>query len=152
MGDRRMRAQAATEFLLIVGLATLILLPTTFLFFRVSEDSKDKERMQQIEKLGTDVINTAERVYYYSEPSKMEIVETMPDNVKYMNISKDWDQDINLFIIYYRTKGKDQPIVFKSNVNINGTFDAKDYSPGKKTIVIEARRQGNYVYSHIDFK
>lgn len=152
MGDRWLRAQASTEFLIIVGLATLILLPTTYFFLAQSGRSSEDTRIAQIEKLGTDVVNTAETVYYYSAPSRMELTEIMPDGVKNVSITANWDQNINLFIITFHVQGKDQPIVFRSNVYINGTFAEKDYSPGKKIIVIEARKKDYKVYSYIYFR
>jgi uncharacterized protein (UPF0333 family) len=152
MGDREERAQASIEFLLIVGIATMVLIPAMYFFFIYSEKSQETTRINQIEKLGTDIINKAETVYYYSDPSKMELVETMPDNVKGIGIVNDWGNNINLLIINYSSRGKIQPIVFLSRVNINGSFEARDFTVGRKVISIEAKRYNQYIYSNIDFK
>ncbi len=75
------RAQAAIEFLLIGSLITLIFLPTLYVFYAYSQTSNEEIGQSQLNKVGTDILDIAEKVYYLGEPSKVTIDATMPDGV-----------------------------------------------------------------------
>ncbi len=143
MGDR---GQAATEFLMVLAVGFLILLPAIVVFMQFSQNENNHLKSNQVVQFGNDIVNKAETVYYYSNPSKMTIEEVLPTGVQNITILSNWSARSNLFIVYMKNKDTIQPLVFSSNVAINGTFDSRSISPGKKRVVLEVKNQGNQPY------
>ena len=75
------KAQLSWEYLLIVGLALGVIVPTAYLFFTFSSESNEQILDTQIDKIGRDIIDTAETVYFSGEGSKIVLDVTMPENV-----------------------------------------------------------------------
>ena len=143
------RAQAATEYLLVGTLVTLVILPTMYTFYAYSQTSNEEIRQSQLNKVGTDIVDIAEQIYYLGEPSKITIDITMPEGIRRMEI---W---CNQELVFFLEDGSE--IAFKSRVNITTNITADDvsgrccynltqrfYSPGLKRIIIEAKK--DYVF------
>ena len=148
MGDR---AQASVEFLMVLGLGMVILLPATLLFYQYSQNSNEELKFGQITRLGNDIANQAEKVYYYSDPSKIEIEGIMPSDVYNLTLQTDWPNKVNIITFWIRSGGKNQSFPFLSRVNINGTFSPRAFSAGKKRISLEVKKTGNTPYVEIRF-
>ncbi|MEK6967061.1 MAG: hypothetical protein AABX51_00345 [Nanoarchaeota archaeon] len=150
MGDR---AQASVEFMLVLGLGMVILLPATILFYNYSQDQSRELELQQVIRLGNQIVNEAERVYYYSDPSKLEIQGIVPSNVFNITVESDWSvpNRVNILTIWVRSGGRDRAYTFLSRVNIQGTFEARDFTPGQKRISLEVKRIGDDPYVDINF-
>lgn len=140
MGDR---GQSSVEFLLVIGVGMVILLPATLLFFNYSQRSSDDLKFGQLIRMGNDIVNNAEQVYYYSDPSKIQIEDVMPPDVENITIQNDWPNRINLITFWVRSKGNDVPVTFFTKISINGTFEARDYSAGRKRISLEVMKSSN---------
>ena len=63
------RAQAAMEYLLVGSLITLIIIPTIYVFYSYSKSSNKEIEQSQLNKVGTDMVDVAEQVYFLGEPS-----------------------------------------------------------------------------------
>jgi len=134
------KAQAATEYLLIGGLIILIILPAIYVFYSYSHQSNLEMKQNQLNKVGTDIVDLAEKIYYLGEPSKVTLDATIPEGVVGMEI---WG---NHELVFFLNDGTQIP--FKSNVNITSNitctgrcyynFSKKMYSPGLKHIVLKA--------------
>ncbi len=140
MGDR---GQASVEFLMVIGVGMLLLLPATILFLQYSQSSSDDLKFGQLVRMGNEMVNNAERVYYYSDPSKIEIDVVMPPDMVNLTIDSDWASRVNLISFYIKSKGTVQPITFFSRINVNATVEARDLTPGRKRVVLEVKRDGS---------
>lgn len=141
------RAQAAIEYLLVGAMVTLIILPTMYIFYAYSQRSNEEIRQSQLSKVGTDIVDVAEQVYYLGEPSKVTIDEVMPEGVIGIEI---WE---NQELVFFLKDGSE--ISFRSKVNITtnqhcigrcyGTFTERFHSPGLKSIIIEAKEDHVFI-------
>ena len=128
--------QAATEYLMVVALISIVIIPTTFLFYNYASDSAEEIDHAQIDKFGRDLVATAETVYYLGSPSKITIKERLPANVENISIEQDSVSGTYIFAITIRTEAGASTITFPTNVRISGAFDANDMNEGVKNVRI----------------
>ena len=141
------RVQASIEYLIVFSLAFVVLLPMVYMFHSYSIKSSEQIETSNIAVIGNDIVNAAESAYYMGRGSRLTLEETMPEGITNITVLKDWSKGINEFVLEYR--GQEQ-MAFFCNVNINGSFDAYDLSPGLKHITVEVRNTSNYDYVLID--
>lgn len=75
------RAQSSLEYLLIVALTFVIIIPTTFLFYNYSRESSQEIIDAQISKIGRSLIDTSESIFYSGLGSKTVLQVNVPDKV-----------------------------------------------------------------------
>ena len=141
------RAQAAVEYLLVGAMVTLVIIPTMYIFYAYSQASNEEIRQSQLNKVGTDIVDVAEQVYYLGEPSKVTIDEAMPEGVIGIEV---WD---NKEVVFFLADGSE--ITFKSKVDITtskacigrcySNFTERFHSPGLKSIIIEAKEDHVFI-------
>ena len=119
MGDR---AQASIEFVLVIAFGMVILLPASLIFANYSRESSEELKMTQLIRMGNDIVLQSENVYYYSDPSRVEIIGVVPEGVKSIYVQTDWANHVNLLTFNLQKGDKIQPVTFFSRVNINWTF------------------------------
>lgn len=78
---KRIKAQSAIEYLMIIALTLGIIVPTTYLFFRYSSESNIQIVDAQITEIGRTITDTAESVYFSGEGSKIALEINMPKSV-----------------------------------------------------------------------
>lgn len=134
------RAQAAMEYLLVIALVTTLLIPASYIFYRYAQSSSERLKIGQIEKMGNDIVDAAETIYYLGAPSRQDLSEHMPEGVYNITIFNNWGVEprVNELVFYTRFGGKPSEKVFFSRVNINGSFSKRDWAPGAKVIRVEA--------------
>ncbi|MBU1205244.1 MAG: hypothetical protein KKA61_00125 [Nanoarchaeota archaeon] len=144
------KAQASVEYLLVAGLIILIILPSIYVFYSYSQRSNEEIRQSQLSRVGNNIVDAAEKIYYLGEPSKATLDATMPEGIRKMEI---W---CNQELVFFLADGSE--IAFKSRVNITAdstcagrccyNFTKEDYSPGLKHIIVEAK--GDYVLVRVE--
>ncbi|RLE42166.1 hypothetical protein DRJ48_04105 [Candidatus Woesearchaeota archaeon] len=152
---KRGRAQAAMEYILVASLLLLVFVPTTIIFLSHIRSSSDELTMSKLDKLGHDIVNNAEEVYYQGVPARITLRENMPNGVKRMYVLNNWTRTpaVNQLIIVYNSKEGEQELVFDSRVNINGTFSNESLSKGIKNIILNANRtQSGITYVSITIR
>ena len=138
------KSQASMEYLLVAGMITLVILPSIYIFYSYSHRSNEEIAQGQVNRFGTQIIDAAEKVYYLGGPSKTTLDLTMPKGIRNMEI---W---CNQELVFFLADGSE--IAFKSRVNITTNitaddasgkrcynFTKKDYSPGLKSVIVEAK-------------
>ena len=75
------KAQSALEYLMIIALVLGIIVPVTYLFFKYSSESNAEIVDSQIIKIGRNIIDTAEIVYFSGEGAKIVVELNMPEGV-----------------------------------------------------------------------
>jgi|SRR3989339_1455246 len=147
-GGKITRAQASMEYIMIVAVITIIVIPTIWVFYSYSQSSTQQLSYGQVERIGNDIVNNAEKIYYQGPPSKITLEETMPGKVENITIISDWGANphVNEIVFYINMNGKLSESVFSSKVNINGTFTQASFSEGVKKVVLEAKKAGGIVY------
>ena len=128
------KAQVSTEYLIVVGFITLVLIGILAIAIIYSGAVKDKIKMSQITTFASKIISSSEKTFYSGEPSKATFYAYLPDNVLDITIDED-----SLFFTIQTSSGINK-ISFSSNVPISGTLTS---SSGLKKIQVIA--QGNTV-------
>jgi len=135
---RNKSAQAAMEYLMMMGLITIIIIPTTFLFYSYASESAEDIDKAQIDKFARDLITTAETVYYLGYPSRIVIKERLPNTVESISVVQDPVSGIYLLIVDVRTQDGISTQSYPTAVNILGVFGEETITAGIKTIRVEA--------------
>ncbi|HLD87122.1 MAG TPA: hypothetical protein VJB12_03580, partial [Candidatus Nanoarchaeia archaeon] len=70
------------EYLIVVGLAFLVMVPATYFFFNFSKESSEEVSYFRIEAIGRTVVDTSESLFYTGEGSKTVINVNVPEGVE----------------------------------------------------------------------
>jgi len=110
------RSQSSFEYLTIIALTLAIIVPTAYLFFRYSNESTTELLDSQINKIGKEIVDTAEIVYFSGEGSKLILNLNMPEEVTDINILS------NRELVFTISTGMgESEAIFFSSVNINSS-------------------------------
>lgn len=136
--------QVSIEYLLVLGLAFMILLPGGYLLYSFSQGSQDQVAGANIARAGTNIVATAESMYRVGKNSWNTIEINFPMNVRNVYII---DSD-NELVIEYDTQVGVSEAVFFSRVNISGPPGlggniSPSFEPGLTAVKVTP--YGNYV-------
>jgi len=110
------KSQSGFEYILVVGIAMLLIVPGAILFYHYSSQSGDEMIRSQIDSIGHDIIDSAEKIYYIGANSWETINENFPENVRRVYINNN-PGDFELVIEYDSHVGVSEAVFF-SDVNI----------------------------------
>ena len=141
LNKHKTKAQSSLEYLLVVALTFVIIIPTTYLFYNYSKESTQEIKDSQVTKIGSTIIDTAKFIYYSGEGSKTELELNVPDNVNSVDIFDGRELVFNI-----RTEFGDSDIVFFSNIPIKKA-DVDRFNKlaesGLKKVKIEAIKEAS---------
>lgn len=130
MKKRGMRkSQVAMEFLIVMTFAFLMTIPLIILFYKQSEDLNRDITASQIDKIASEIRDTADEVYYLGSPSKKTISVFMPESVESITIGG------KKIVFTIDAPGADYELVKWSVANLTGSIQT--YS-GIHQISVEA--------------
>ncbi len=133
-----MKAQVSIEYIMVALIIAALVIPTAYLVLTFSKSSEREIKGSQINKIGNDMVKTAEKVYYQGYPSRITIDAAFPSGITNVTISKDWDLRQNEVVFKTYIDSKSAEFSFPSKVNIAGYFPPESFSEGQKSIRIEA--------------
>ncbi|MBI4150300.1 hypothetical protein HY488_02755 [Candidatus Woesearchaeota archaeon] len=133
--EKGRKGQAAMEYLLIVGLAFVILTPMLYMFYDYTSTLRRDVNLAKVYKIGGTMVNTAEQMYYLGEPSKTTIRFNMPDGVVDVTV-RGTMKDILVF--HFGDQANYEEIVIPGNVPMISLLTTSDFTPGIKVISVEA--------------
>ena len=127
------------EYLMIAAFIGILIVPATFIYYSYAAESTEQIDKVQIDRIGRNIVSTAERFYYHGYPSTIIIEEVIPANVLNIETLRDDTSGSYLLVVTTRAlKGENNTFSFLTDVMINGTFTERAISPGKKNIRISA--------------
>ncbi len=80
-GCKGRKGQIAVEYIIMVGFLMALTLPIISLFLEYSRGSQDKIITTQAYNAARKIVDTAETVYSYGEPSRLQISVFFPSNI-----------------------------------------------------------------------
>ena len=83
---REKKGQSAIEYIFIVALALLIVIPGTIIFYQYSQSSQKAIVSSQIYKIGTDMVSSAHTMYSLGDNSWQTIELNLPSTVHEIKI------------------------------------------------------------------
>ena len=127
--QKEKKAQAGIEYMIIVGFVTFAIMSVLVLAMLYSGQIRDKVKVNQVESFATQLINSAESVFFAGEPSKTTISLYLPEDVTNITINS------NQMVITITTSSGENVRAFESKVPIQGTITI---SEGIKRLTLEA--------------
>jgi uncharacterized protein (UPF0333 family) len=110
------KGQVSLEYMIIVGILFLMIIPLLFLYTSTQQDTTDTLTEGQLRKAGTVLRDAAERVYYAGEPAQEVIEIYFPEHIKAIVLS-------NSSIAFTANSGSgNYDLVINSAAPLNGTI------------------------------
>jgi hypothetical protein len=109
------RGQASLEFIIIVGMVMFFVVTGSIVLYNYSSRANDEVARANIHKIGLDLADSIEKVYYIGENSWETIRINNPSNVKNISII-----DNSELVISYDGRGGMSEAVFFIDVNVTG--------------------------------
>jgi hypothetical protein len=110
--------QAAFEYLLLAGVAMMLIVPGAMLFYTYSLRSGDELVRSKIHLIGNELADTVEKVYYIGESSWETVKMELPENVNWIYIL-----DNSEIVIGYDTYVGITEAVFFSDIPLNASYN-----------------------------
>ena len=132
---RRRSGQASFEAIAVLSLLFVILLPVIVVLYSYVGKTANSMRNTQLDVIGNDILSAAETTYYLGSPSRLTLEETFPAGITNLSILGGRE-----LVFTMQDAGE---IVFFSDVPLEGTFSKEHFSPGDKSILLEATPLGN---------
>jgi hypothetical protein len=83
---KKNRAQVGVEYMMIIGFVTFAIMTVLALAIFYSDKTKDKIKLNYVDNFATQLINSAESVFFSGEPSKTTLDLYLPDGVTSIQI------------------------------------------------------------------
>lgn len=132
---QKKRGQISLEYLLVVGLTTIIVIFLLAISGYYSREVETTINTNQIDAIAKEIVDTAESMYYFGEPSKTTIKVFIPRGIEEINVSAN---ELNFKV---RTQSGLTDMFYRSSVPLQGGIS---YSYGLHYVIVEAR--GGYVW------
>lgn len=124
------RGQISIEYMAIIGIATIIAISLLAISNYYSRQIEETIDTNQIDKIAKDIVDTAESMYYFGEPSKTTIKVYIPKGVESITVGP------NELSFKVKTKGSVSDMFYLSSVTLQGSIST---SYGFHDIIIEAK-------------
>ncbi len=140
--SQQAKGQSALEYILIVAITFVIIVPTTYLFYSYSRESGAELSDAQVTKIGRTIVDTSTSIFYSGVGSKTTVDVNIPDSIKGARIIDGKELVFNMTTTFGETD-----LVFFSSVNLTttGTNCANNVckipelgNPGVNKVKIEA--------------
>lgn len=129
------KAQFSMEYLLMMGFALLLLIPTIYLFINESNNIKSDIALSQLNKISLKLSEKSEEVYYQGAPSRTTITANFPYGIKNISI-----QGKDILFIYEGYENSTLTVLQTCQINVTGNISTK---AGVHNILIKS--EGEYV-------
>lgn len=111
-----LKSQISIEYMLIIGFATIMIMPLVVIYHKYSSDASESVASSQALQIARKIIDASESVYYLGKPSQTTLKLNFPGNIEMINIS-------NYEVVFkIKTKNGIAEIVQISSVNITGNL------------------------------
>jgi hypothetical protein len=124
------RGQAGIEYMIIIGFITFTVISIFGLAMVYSGQIKDKVKLNQAEAFATQLINSAETVFFAGEPSKTTVRLYLPEGIENITFESDY------LVITARVSSGENRRAFQSKVPIQGSVSSTE---GIKKLTLEAK-------------
>ncbi|MBU0894694.1 MAG: hypothetical protein KKF48_00325 [Nanoarchaeota archaeon] len=123
------KAQVGIEYMIVISFVTFAVMSVLVIAMFYSDKIKDRIKLNQVESFFTQLLNSAESVFFSGEPSKTSISLFLPAGIGEITI---YDEYI---LVVTSTSSGDNREIFRSDVPIQGTISITE---GTKKLVLTA--------------
>lgn len=103
------KAQSSVEFLMVIGIATILILPGIYLFLNNAQGSKAQAVSSQVYLAGNQMLRSGTELYVLGDESWLTIELSLPEEVTEVNLSNSGE---DLVIKYGTTQGISDMVFF----------------------------------------
>jgi len=134
--------QASFEYVMVIGIAFLIIVPGAILFYNYTNKSSEDLTRAKIEMIGNEIVDSVEKVYYIGENSWETIEFDAPENVNRIYLTNNYE-----LVIQYDSHLGFSEAVFFSDINMTTPYISGDISnsPHAGRNIIRITSMGSYV-------
>jgi len=129
MGIKK-RGQVSIEYMGLVGITSIIVISLLLISNYYSRGIENSINTNQIDGIAKEIVDTAESMYYFGEPSKTTLKVYMPDKITRINITSGG------LILTVTTPSGGADLAYLSDVPLGGNISS---SEGIHYVTIEAR-------------
>ncbi len=156
------RGQIAVEYILIITVALMIILPGIYLFRNYVSQSSDQIVERRLTEISNSIITKGRKMYYYGPPSKSTVTVELPPEIRAMYLLgvNGSDKEVIESYLVFRTISSqgEQDFLFESDVPLYAVdeasrceisdqcskgycicFDNRFYSKGIKNFEVQAK-------------
>ena len=142
--------QISVEYMIIIGLSFIIIIPAGYFFYSYSQTSNDGSIRLQVNQLGSEILKNTESIYGLAEGSLLTLDLKYPNNIRNIYVLNQSE----LIIRYELTDGMNDAVFFSkvplsgyynmSGINCtipceNSTFSTNPPRPGKHNLKLESK-------------
>ncbi|HIH37994.1 hypothetical protein J4460_07660 [Candidatus Woesearchaeota archaeon] len=141
-----MKGQASMDFLMVMSLLFIILVPTVSLFYNYTRSTREQAAITQSGTLAKQIISNAEKVYYFGFGSRLTLELTMPEGVNSIKVAPHGILEGQKELVINVTTGDGYAeIVSLSKVpletaDFTGALQDEKVTSGYKRIQVEAKK------------
>ncbi|MFW5991224.1 MAG: class III signal peptide-containing protein [Candidatus Nanoarchaeia archaeon] len=128
------RGQVSLEYVLMVGIALMLLMPLMLIYINHQQTIKDDVNIIQSRKIVESIVDNSEKLHFIGSPAKTTLKARFPEEIQDINITN------NRVIFFVRNQDTVITVYKYSDANLTGDLDP---SPGMRRIVITA--EDNYI-------
>lgn len=128
------KAQSSFEYILLVGVVMLLIVPGAIVFYNYSKRSNEDLARATIYRIGSDLTDSVQKVYYFGESSWETSRFVVPDSVRKIYI-----QDGSELVIQYDSWGAMSEAVFFSDINMSAPDDIVTNHSGLNLIKVTSK-------------
>ncbi|MFC1648963.1 hypothetical protein ACFL1B_05930 [Nanoarchaeota archaeon] len=133
-----MKGQVSVEYLMVVGIALMILVPGAVLFYNFSKGTSDQLASARINRAGVEILSTAEAMYAVGQNSWATVAIDFPETVKNIYILNDDE-----LVVRYEGQSGMTDAVFFSDISIVAPYPggniSSNFQPGLTKIKVASR-------------
>lgn len=140
------KAQSAVEYLTIISIAFIMIIPAVMLFFNYSKTTNDQVISSQLNLIGSQILSSSEEMNVLGTGSWVTLDVNFPDSL--INSSVD-NNGQDLVFKYYTTNGESYSVNFADRYKLlvgsskcQAPICDLGFKPGKNTVRIEALGAG----------
>lgn len=147
------RAQVSYEYLMIVAIAMLLVIPTLMLFYMYTQRSNDQVAAERLTAIGHEMVKQAQTVYLIGKDTRTRIEFSLPGRVESISLVGG-TSDVNgtdIRFTFTTGSGSNELLFFTQiPLKLGNCIDHPDASsffpfssdfvanPGKRTLIIES--------------
>ncbi len=127
------KAQVATEYLVIAGLVILIVIPLTFLYIKYTTESDYAITTAKVSSIANEISKLANSAYSYGQDTQLTIELDFPSGLESISFS---EKDIVFKV--RNQKGEIVDIVKQAEVSLFTYGDIIPITPGRKKLIVKS--------------
>ena len=144
---REKRGQGSFEYISIVAVALLLIIPSTVLFLNYSQSTGDEVLNSQFNFIGNTLLSKSEEMFVLGRDSWSSVEVNLPNSFQNATIVNSED----LVFTYQSRRGESQAVFFAQRYNLSNDSDATscsdkctlDLQRGTNRVLV--RSQGDFV-------